>query len=592
MRDKKSRTIPDSRGAARQRNCSVFCRAAAASLLFALTAVSANSDDREIVVVYFEQARLLYQSGKPERAKQLLSTSLEFFPTYSESLFLMAKILSSDATGSTSRQSTWYLAQAIHNDSWQETDPLLVRVEYAKALFRMGQFQEAHAVIEGLSDLTPRDPGPLLLLAKIERLQGNLSRSLSLLEAGLKRFPDTEEFYLLASELLEQTGRTAEALQVVRTGLMGDPQAAGLLLRAAELTENGPDCLALINKYLRLGGRDPKSCILALERGAKDYERFVMLFVDFGGLQFPGLLERMHELLLPSAVPEAFERAMGDYTGDRTIDVDRNGYYEQRSVYREGSLRGWRWDHDQDGVDDFQVDFNDGVPQLLSVRDSEESSTRYVFGEYPHLATVEFNQGGSKRMYYLVPSRLRFDFMKTPRRPSAFFPTIVLPLRLPAEEQVADSSCRMEYHAVGGDVVRVLDLLDGQTVFLGEDIIGDGQLDHLVYYSAGLPVHGLRDLDGDGSFEVRELYLAGSLVQNAYYTDGSDKPYLVEQYMPGPERYWDCTDDGVFDIKEYQGGKNITVREYSTRFDGVLDLRVIYDVGNALAVVEEELKHK
>jgi hypothetical protein len=124
---------------------------------------------------------------------------------------------------------------------------------------------------------------------------------------------------------------------------------------------------------------------------------------------------------------------------------------------------------------------------------------------------------------------------------------------------------------------------DGQRLYLEEDADGDGGVDHRLWYEAGRPVRGVRDLAGDGVFEAVETWTDGALARLSVDTDGDGRVDYTETYRPAAARLWDYDQDGRDDSRETADGKGGTVREFSTRADGRFDLRILFRDG---AIVE------
>ena len=110
---------------------------------------------------------------------------------------------------------------------------------------------------------------------------------------------------------------------------------------------------------------------------------------------------------------------------------------------------------------------------------------------------------------------------------------------------------------------------DGLRVELVEDTDGDGRIDHRVWYAAGKPVRGQRDLAGDGVFEAAETWTDGALSRLSVDTDGNGRFDYGETFRPAA-RLWDYNEDGRDDSRETSDGKGGLVREFSTRADGRL----------------------
>ena len=129
-----------------------------------------------------------------------------------------------------------------------------------------------------------------------------------------------------------------------------------------------------------------------------------------------------------------------------------------------------------------------------------------------------------------------------------------------------------------GTGARRVEMKDGLRVELEEDTDGDGRIDHRVWYTAGKPVKGQRDLAGDGVFEAAEIWTDGALARLSVDTDGNGRFDYGETFRPAA-RLWDYDEDGRDDSRETSDGKGGLLREFSTRADGRFDLRVLFRGG-------------
>jgi hypothetical protein len=86
---------------------------------------------------------------------------------------------------------------------------------------------------------------------------------------------------------------------------------------------------------------------------------------------------------------------------------------------------------------------------------------------------------------------------------------------------------------------------------------------HVLYYDRCGPVEGRRDEDGDGIEEFAQAL-------------GNRHPRL--------RLSWDYNGDGRYDSVEYETSGGETVREFSSRLDGVYDPRAVSRAGRSVFV--------
>ena len=548
---------------------------------------SVGAQDRLIAENIVAQATELYRLGSVDESRELLLRSLEFDPANSESLYLLSRILGE----SRFRDSVRFLVQAIESDSWRTTDPARARFEYGKAMFRWGRFEEARRIVHDTVGRLPKESGPLLLLATIHWIQARYDRCEELAAIGVRRFPREPAFVLLLAQAYRSAGRTDRARMVLQKGMNANGSAVELLVGAAELAGTDAECLAIVDEYLRRGGRDPRACLVAVERGAVGY---LDLFVRLGGLNHGEMLARLDWALRDDEEGSAFlQEMLSSYTGVRGFDADGNRYFEEQCRYEGGVLVVWSLDSDQDGVFDVVMRYDRGRPASLITGGYESGRTEYIYSEYPYLREVRFAGANMVRVYRVVPFVVSCDVAVFSGVGERLRDYVIYPFGYPDENEIETFSYSLQEYSgepTGADRLvprSSVSYLDGRQILEEEDADGDGTVDHVVFYSGGVAVSGLRDADDDGVFEQRETFSQGELVEICVYSDDGRHPEFIEVYAPEGGKRWDHNGDGIVDYREYQGAGDLMVREFSSRYDGVFDIRLVYRAGELVRVERE-----
>jgi hypothetical protein len=276
---------------------------------------------------------------------------------------------------------------------------------------------------------------------------------------------------------------------------------------------------------------------------------------------------------------------VGGYSGTRSLDADADGLYEELYEYTAGELRAWSLDADQDGLPEAQASFAGGLPQAVSLRRTPAVELRY--SAYPALAAVTFSEGDSRRVYSLFPHQFNAPAFAAiaggaaARGPGA---AAAAPLRLrflanlPADEaRVRRQSHSMTERSGSGE--RLYHLLEGAVTRMEQDPDGTGGYRHVVHYDASGPAEGRRDGDGDGRYEIRERYAGGRLTAVFVDAEGDGVEEFAQVLGAAPRSSWDYNADGRYDSVEYQTPEGDTVREFSSRLNGVYDLRAVFRAG-------------
>ncbi len=574
----------------------------------------------QIAYGYFKQAEILFDMARPELAAGLLDVSLEFFPDFSESSFLYARILLREQD--TTYLAVQYLEQALSAGTWTETDPLTASRGLARLYVRTGRFRDAAALMDGLNGgadqaaLGGRGSADLSQLwAETLIGLGQRQRAEAFLEQALQRFPESGELYRLSSQVLTRAGKREEAREVLRRGMRELPSLPELVYELAALETDPERRLELLDRYLRIGGSDPGAALLAATSAAGEPGRYIERFFSLGGNRRVSYLDALGEALFQGkqageqgdavtggqrqeALEEArarFLELVRSFSGERIVDSNGDGFYEQRYEYGSGTPGSWVLDGNQDGLPEARVRFEAGIPVLLTLsplRGRSGGSTRelppeieYRYSDYPYLETVSFLTERSRREYRLLPYQWsQSAFLSSFEAGKGSYQSLRLQFRedlVKDERVVRGYSYQMaEYPAdspAGGQAAasRLYHLLRGRVTRMDENPDAQGGFTHTVHYLGSLPVEGRRDLDGDGIAEIREEYKNGALWKIALDEDGDGMEEFVQVFEEGMTRmFWDYDDDGRFDSRQSSTPGRRSLREFSSRLDGSYDLSV------------------
>jgi hypothetical protein len=86
---------------------------------------------------------------------------------------------------------------------------------------------------------------------------------------------------------------------------------------------------------------------------------------------------------------------------------------------------------------------------------------------------------------------------------------------------------------------------------------------HRIMFQDGKFSYGLRDLDRDGTFDVREYYDEdGKLGSVIVDTTGDGKPDYTESFFPDIVNEWDIDGDGILDAREVRRAGDTRSRSY------------------------------
>lgn len=562
--------------------------------LFAHVNSSLLSEELDIAWKYFQQAEKYFNDGNILESEKLLFNSLEYYPDFSESYFLLSRIYLRN------QESTLLgldnLNAAIKADTWIKTDPQSVYGKQASIYLQIKEYEVAKRILADLLNKGAEDPVIYSLFADVLFATGETIALENFLKDTIKRFPDMPGFYVLLSDYAVRKGNTEWAMDVIDKGLEQLPDNQVLILEKIKLTTDKDDINKIIGTYILKGGKDPIAAVIALENKLENKQEFIDFFIKNNGMFHIDLLDRFISV---NGLKEILEDLPGtdflNFTGVRILDVNRDGFFEEKYHYKNGRLASWDNDKNQDGVIEFKAVFNNNIPVSVLFQ-NEQLQIQAIYKTYPFLSLISFITETARKEYKLLPLKYSlkiFDdlsFKDDSKLAGQYRLFAVRNLSFPDEAAVKDVSfCVNEYE--NNILTQRIEILGGKKVYLKSDEDKDGVFDHFINFDKNLPATGKRDLDGDGIFEIEEYYEKGKLKKIIYNADKDDYPDCVQYFsddMRITDITWDYNNDGITDAKQLTK-KKTTEYFYSSSYNGFFDLNVVFS-GDKLISVKKNNK--
>lgn len=553
-------------------------------------------DDRGIALYYYRQAEILYNSGKIKEAEKLLKSSYEFYPDFSETTFLLSLILFKDQRTTLSGLS--YLKQALDDNSWIKTDPFIAQRELGRVYLQTGLLNDAIEVFQNMGVKLKEDMYSALLMAKTLKESNSLKLE-GFLSDSLKRFPSYGEFYILYAEHLDKTGRKDQAVRIIAQGLEKLPdnpdlilltiKLTGILDLSSDLTEESSERVAqLLDRYFEKGGQSPLASIMVISLESGDPLHYIDLFFNNGGNQDILFLDQLAPLLMEKEeLFTLFKEKETDYSGERVVDINRDGFYEELYTYHTGNLTFWQRDKNQDGFREVEIAFNENIPVKVDFYISGDSFVHGKYSTYPYLESITFKKKAYTKEFLLLPLDYAYPLFRNAEQGEVKrFKLPVLDALIPPQEKVISRKAFRVYEYKNGYRTSVAEFLNGEYVTLSRDTDGDGHIDHIIDYNNGIPRKGKQDLDGDGYYEIVEDYNDGWLHKIIYDHNNDDRPDCIQFYSKTGENletHWDYNSDGIIDAKEMTEKKGRTIFLFSTGYNGKYDLYIVFQGGKVVS---------
>lgn len=532
--------------------------------------------NRALSRLYTEYALSALEEGERSEAETFATTALEFFSENADARHILARSLA-DRQAETQRVVA-NLSAALSAGGFRLTDELEARLLLADTYTRTGRADEA---LEVLTDgAAAGSPNPDVLhrraraLLALDRVEAGEEVALE----GRRLHPDDPRFFYLLLRRDPMPG--PQAGRWLDENVSDHPAyLESLLYYAARVGDTGRK-LELTNRYLILGGEDPRVAVVraaAASEGGSGLAAEWQRFVGLDGLGHKAAVEDMYETLPAGDVADRARRVLASYGETAVRDADRNGYWEERYLFENGSVTRWQIDENEDGSLEYDIELDDRVPRRL--RTSPEGF-EISYGSYPEIADVSVVDGELRRVYRVRPGRVTYPILAEELDWGADIPGPAFRFRLTdapplvSEELLRRNAFRLEIGPDGGPADRVLSLDEGVVVREVRDGDADGRIDHVISYADGEPASGMRDADGDGRFETAEQYADGELVLLLVDTDNDGRPDYREELAPQQRYAWDYDGDGTIDAQELLVGQGEVLRRFSTDEDGEFELSI------------------
>lgn len=554
--------------------------------LFPVLLSAQPSVDQEIALEYARQALSLLQDDLEEEAFLLAGRGLGFDDTSSDLHYLRA------VAGAEQKERTLsvrvHLEAALVLDSWRLIDRQDGIRSLLSVLMRIGDYEVAEDL---LPSLTLRRPVDYRLAAQVLRVAGFFSEADEVFSRGRRLYPHDGGLFRFGLSL-DRVAEPAERQWIDRHASTDDDYLAALLdfiLLSSSPTERRQ----LLERYFSSGGDHPMAFAAAVETAALERAESggpgngsgtlsIRRFVEAEAYRDRSAL-RLARLSVRGVPEEAFLReAVASYSGAIVEDANRDSFSEGQLEVRGGRLVSWEIDRDTDGVPEWRLSFESGIPTEAEYG-VPGVSFRLEYFDYPEVVAITFFDIPGQPTYHVLPGST--EFLLVPPAQIRDVDQLELLTSLGVVENpsllspslVAESAYLVDLHDAEGNLGSRI-LVDGSNpVRRFDDSTGDGRIDHVLDYDEGVLVAGVRDPDEDGYFEVTEQYVDGELV--LLLVDEDDDFSIEYTEVPGgaaegsPAVYsWDLDGDGLVDIQEIVRQQDRLLGEFPSSAAGVFNV--------------------
>ena len=491
------------------------------------TELVAAQSYRDIAAEYLQAAVDAHNSGNNQATQELVSRSLSFARDFSDALYLDSLFA---FQGQRFKIVEAQLREAIELGNFIYFSDEQAYVMLSELLFRVRKYEDLleSALSESRTHLRFENPDlGYFVLESINRL-GQRSRYPAIIEDIETAFPDRLRILLAAEDPALPPSLRME--QLLASANPTDRTYLSVLRDFIFRLGPGESRIRWIQQYWRAGGDDDDRILsLYLEDVAADPPRLEAAVLEkLPGRAFSNYdgLQDIVSLLRSTRYGELADSVARGIDWPLHRDLNGDGIADQEVYYKDGEVRQWTIDRDQDGLSELLVNYREGMATDLSVFLGEQQWVA-SYGEYPYLSSIERAPvPDAARTQWLLPD-LRVSLntegvLDAPPKPDA--PRRLVP---PNEEVILETLQRIVQ-----DITELSYRLDTRRDGLVEAV-----------QQRGLQtVYRRTDRDGNGIFEEYEVFLRDS---------GTFLSYL------------DSDEDGWFELCQVDGYSGMLVRQKS-----------------------------
>ena len=384
-----------------------------------------------------------------------------------------------------------------------------------------------HRMLETM-DRNPGDPRPLRILFDYANRRIPNEDDLALVEIALLRLP-----FLLDAD---------PALAWMAAPFIGNLEDARRMLLAYRAGSFGPGPAGF--------SPNPASIVPALNLGLLDDMVAVEEFFEHGQVLDKDLIIAVGDMLRGNEGRDRFAERLHSFTGTITRDENLDGIPETRAVFRDGVLLAFYHDADQDGVADWSVAFDAGLPQrgeFVAAPGSHDDNDAVeyalvIWSRYPWVQQVILRE----ETFTFVPGSFYYNPVRfVSLGASETFEGLLVPIRdhlsqgltrraLVMSAVILERPC-LEFEGgrervylrrgtpilsevtAAGLLISVTEFENGFPVIQRVDLDRDGRMETVRRFRRNTHIleSSSSDWDGDGFFEYVEVYREdGSVVRN------------------------------------------------------------------------------
>ncbi len=247
-------------------------------------------------------------------------------------------------------------------------------------------------------------------------------------------------------------------------------------------------------------------------------------------------------------------------------------------------------DSDEDGNPESAVQYRAGVPVKKYIDADQDRVFEKVFDYYANGLIKTVKKRSTDNGYFEMEFN-KYDstlikithFANEILNKIDYYYKTTIPYKDGVEDAVDSLSGSLDYSEIHDKYVSIVKRYKGVIQYEDIDRDNNGVFEYKRVYDNNLVNDGYIDINGDGQFDVFEIYDKGVLkrvnIKNDPYYGGYD--YYEEYGAGNVSKFWDNNRDGVFEVNEISAGDKSYKSKFDINYDGRFDFMV---TGNGNAV--------
>jgi hypothetical protein len=556
-----------------------------------IPAAESAAGDAAVAERYADWAIAAISGGRWAEAEAALERAGDFAGVLSDLSYLLALVRSHEKRSGGAALDA--VRRGLDAGRWNRYSAVQARLLEAEILLRIRAFTETLRVLALIPDADAEWYGVEIDCLRLRALLGlrDIPSFRSAMVLALERHsrdPGPARILLryAAGKAVPEAGDRGLVETVLKRLPLLVDEAPDMAYLAAPFMRDAGEAARLVSVYRASGGADPEAVPAALNLGVIDDDTAVEELFRLKTLD-KDLVLNVWRLLRGSGGRERFKRNLSRFSGVIQEDADRDGYAEARTRYAGGAVAEYAYDANQDGIFEWRVFWNAGIPARadiavssgretedlrgaagLPLRDGDLLRASIVWERYP--AVLSAGLGGLA--YGFNPGEFMFSpFLigEIPETGGVFYPerdprgarltgrvlaSSAAVLERPSREfsggveriTLERGIPRRAAEYLEGRVVSVTEFLQGRPVVQRIDLDLDGRMETIRRFSARREVPGPdggyalvpesseSDWDGDGVYETGEEYFSdGSIARSWDLDKDGNREYTAR--TPPPE---------------------------------------------------------